>query len=421
MTEAAIARWRRWRGSLPGSRAGTDSAISVIAVKQHKRLMIDQYAKPDSVKGFLQVLTTLLPLAALWIGVALSASLSYGLAALAAVAMSLFLLRAFALMHECGHESLFRSAALNRFFGFVFGVISGMPQYVWAKHHKFHHSTNGNWAKYRGPLAILSVEEYEQLTPRQQRAYARARHVAMAPLAGFLYLLLNPRLTWIKGTAKLAWHVARMKWTQPAVSLRTHAAQFQTHHWKSAAEYRHMTLNNVVLVGAWTSMSWVIEPMLFFSIYLASTSLAGAAGIILFTVQHNFEHAYASGDQDWDYDAAAIHGTSFLVLPAWLNWFTANIGYHHIHHLCARIPNHRLVACHVENEHLFTDVKRLRLADIGASLKFILWDTRLRRIISVADHQTRGSRATELLPVAADQSPDTKGIQNGDRTWHMVN
>lgn len=387
-------------GSLPGSRAGTDPAAALLAIKQGKRLIVDQYARPDSFRGLLQVLTTLLPLAALWMAAALGASVSYGLTALATGVMTLFLLRVFALMHECGHESLFRSARLNQSFGFIFGVVSGMPQYVWAKHHKFHHATNGNWAKYRGPLAILSVDEYDALTPRQQRAYARARHLGMAPLAGFLYLVLNPRLTWIKGTAKLVWHIARMKRAQPRVSLRAHAARFQTHYWQSAAEYRHMSLNNLVLLSTWALMCWLVGPALFFSVYLISTSLAGAAGIVLFTVQHNFEHAYASGDQDWDYDAAALHGTSFLVLPDWLNWFTANIGYHHIHHLSARIPNYRLVACHAENEALFADVRRLTLADVGGALKFILWDTRARRIVSVAEHHAGDLRTATPFPFA---------------------
>lgn len=371
---------------------GFDPAAAVLAIKQRKRVIVDGYAKPDNIMGCVQSLTTLVPLAGLWILVAIGAQTSYGVVALATVAMVFFLLRVFALMHECGHGSLFQSPRLNVIFGFVYGVISGMPQYVWSAHHKVHHATNGNWDRYRGPLAILSVSEYEALTSPQQRAYTRARNVGMAPLAGFLYVILNPRLTWLKGTAKLVWHAVRMKWIQPSVALKVHVANFRSPHWKSAAEYRHMTLNNLVLLGAWALMCWLIGPVLFFVVYLVSTSLAGAAGIVLFTVQHNFEHSYASGDQNWDYDQAAIHGTSFLVLPAWLNWFTANIGYHHIHHLSSRIPNHRLVACHVEHESLFADVKRLTLTDIAASLKFVLWDTQSRQLISVAEHTRMAAR-----------------------------
>lgn len=75
----------------------------------------------------------------------------------------------------------------------------------------------------------------------------------------------------------------------------------------------------------------------------------------------------------------------FLVLPRWLNWFTANIAYHHIHHLSPRIPNYRLVACHAEYGHLFSDVTRIELSRIPEALKYILWDTRARRIVSVAE------------------------------------
>ncbi|MCC2658611.1 MAG: fatty acid desaturase [Panacagrimonas sp.] len=363
-----------------------DPAAAVLAIKQRKRRIVDRYARPDDFMGWIQSLATLVPLSGLWLVVAIGAPSSPGLVALATVVMALFLLRVFALMHECGHRSLFRSARLNSIFGFVFGVICGMPQYVWAAHHKVHHATNGNWDRYRGPLAILSVEEFDALTSPQQRAYARARNVRMAPLAGFLYVVLNPRLTWVEGTAKMLAHAVRMKWRRPAVPMRDHLASYRSPHWKSAAEYRHMTLNNLVLLGGWASMAWLIGPATFFLVYLISTSLAGAAGIVLFTVQHNFEHSYASGDEHWDYDQAALHGTSFLVLPAWLNWFTANIGYHHIHHLSSRIPSHRLAACHEEHATLFEQVPRLTLGDIGASLKFVLWDTRSRQLISVAEH-----------------------------------
>ncbi len=98
-----------------------------------------------------------------------------------------------------------------------------------------------------------------------------------------------------------------------------------------------MRWNNLVLIGLWALMAWLVGPLLFFVCYTISISLAGAAGIVLFSVQHNFEHSYASHHEGWDHTRAAIEGTSFLVLPRWLNWFTVNIAYHHIHHLSARI------------------------------------------------------------------------------------
>ena len=363
---------------------------AVEPVKRLKRSIVDRHARSSDWIGGLQTLTTLLPIALLWWLIA-AAGPEYRVAIVvgATLLITLFLLRVFVLMHECGHGSLFRTPALNRALGFVYGVISGMPQYVWSQHHNFHHATNGNWAKYRGPLAVLSTEEYDRLTPAQQRAYARARQIWMAPLAGFLYLLLNPRINWIRGSLRLIAHLLRAKLAQPQRSLREHAAGYKARYWNSPAEYWHMTWNNLALLSAWALMCWLIGPALFFTVYIISGSLSGAAGIVLFTVQHNFEHSYASCDRDWCYDTAAIHGTSFLVLPGWLNWFTANIGYHHVHHLSARIPNYRLAACHHEYAHLFADVQRLTLADIHRSLKFLLWDPQERRIVSLAEHHAK--------------------------------
>jgi omega-6 fatty acid desaturase (delta-12 desaturase) len=125
------------------------------------------------------------------------------------------------------------------------------------------------------------------------------------------------------------------------------------------------------------------------AIYLTSLSVAGGVGIMLFTVQHNFEDAYATSTAEWDLDRGAIDGTSFLVLPGWMNWFTANIGYHHVHHLSAAIPNYRLVACHRENLQLFATVPRIRLGEVPAALKCLLWDRASRRIIPLSRRNPR--------------------------------
>jgi omega-6 fatty acid desaturase (delta-12 desaturase) len=148
-----------------------------------------------------------------------------------------------------------------------------------------------------------------------------------------------------------------------------------------------MFWNNIVLLTLWALMCWAFGATVFFTIYLVSLSIAGGAGIILFTVQHNFEHAYATDSDRWDYTAGAIRGTSFLILPPWLNWFTVDMGYHHIHHLSARIPNYCLVKCHDEYRHLFADVTRVKLSQFHNALKCILWDTHAQRIISVAEYQ----------------------------------
>ena len=150
-----------------------------------------------------------------------------------------------------------------------------------------------------------------------------------------------------------------------------------------------MAGNNIVLISAIVGASWYFGVIPFFTVYILALSLAGALGIILFTIQHNFEDSYATGDEGWNYNAAAIEGTSYLDLPRVLHWFTADIGYHHVHHLSARIPNYKLRACHKEYQHLFTEVPTIKLKDVAKSFKFILWDETSGRMISVQQYNDR--------------------------------
>ena len=358
-------------------------------LRRQKGALIGRYARSDDLKGLTQVCTTLVPYGLLWWGAIRCAGVSPWLAVVPLLLIILFTVRIFGLMHDCGHASLFRSRWLNSAVGFLLGVLSGMPQYVWSKHHAYHHAHNGNWDRYRGPYTTLSVDEYAALTRAQQRMYRGKCSVAASPLAGFIYLIFNPRFTWLKGSIGLVMHSVAQKLAQPGVSLRTHAASYQTRYWKSATEYRHMFWNNLALLSVWALMSWACGVALFFSIYLLSVSIAGAVGIVLFTVQHNFEHSYASDSEHWDRDSGTIEGTSFLVLPDWLNWFTVSIGYHHIHHLSASIPNYCLAKCHDEYQHLFSRVTRVKLCEVLRALNCILWDKRGQQIITVAEYLQR--------------------------------
>jgi omega-6 fatty acid desaturase (delta-12 desaturase) len=360
---------------------------SIDRVKEEKRAMVGRYCKPDDIKGFTQVVTTLMPYALCWLIAVLSARTYPWLTALAMALITLFTVRVFALMHDCGHYSLFRSHRANRLSGFVFGVISGMPQYVWSRHHNYHHAHNGDWEKYRGPYTTQSTEQYAAMSEGQRRMYRIKCSIPVAPIVGFIYLIFNPRFTWAKGSIGLLTHIVRRKLAQPNISIRKHAATYKTRYWKSSKEYWHMFMNNAVLLSLWGLMCWAVGPWLFFLIYLITLSIAGGAGIILFTVQHNFEHSYATNSERWDYTTGAIKGTAFLVLPPWLNWLTVNMGYHHVHHLSARIPNYCLADCHNENQHLFVDVTRLKLSQFSHALKCVLWDTRAQRIITVSEFQ----------------------------------
>ena len=149
----------------------------------------------------------------------------------------------------------------------------------------------------------------------------------------------------------------------------------------------NFAISAVLVLSLWGLSAWLMGPWLFFALCIVAPSLAAGAGLVLFSVQHNFEQSHASGTEGWDYTRAAIEGTSFLSLPPWLNWITANIGYHHIHHLSARIPSYCLAECHDEYAELFTGVTRIRLTQVPAAAKFILWDTATQRIVSVAEYQ----------------------------------
>src|SRR5690348_15276070 len=135
-------------------------ASSVCLIKEQKRAIIHRHAQADNIRGLIQVLSTLAFLAILWWAAVSSVAASRWLPVAAALLISLFSLRVFTLMHECGHGSLFRTHRLNSAFGFLLGVISGMPQYVWSRHHSYHHAHNGDWEKYRGLYTTLSVDEY---------------------------------------------------------------------------------------------------------------------------------------------------------------------------------------------------------------------------------------------------------------------
>jgi len=358
-------------------------------LKLEKTDLIEKFATRNNCFAMYQILSTMLPYFALFYLAIISLSISYWLTAVAIIGLIMFTMRVFMMMHDAGHDCLFVTARQNSIAGFIMGVMCGVPEYVWSKHHAYHHATNGNWNKYRGPLSVLSSEEYSQLSETKQKKYENSRNILLAPFGGFLYFIFTPRFTWIKGTIQFAFHVIKNKSSSPKDSLRDITDRFETKFWSNWKEYRHMAANNIVLIGSIVSASWYFGAVEFFTIYLVALSLAGALGIILFTIQHNFEHSYATGDEGWDYHSAAIEGTSYLDLPDFLHWFTADIGYHHVHHLSARIPNYKLRECHEEYEHLFEGVSRLKLKDVLKSFKFILWDEASGRLISIKEYNEK--------------------------------
>lgn len=301
-----------------------------------------------------------------------------------AIIMAFFVLRFFVLMHDCGHGALFSSPRSNQFFGYVLGVITGMPQFVWSKSHSYHHSTNGDWEKFRGALNILTTKEYERLNPSQQFRYRLVRHpLTLLFLGGFFYVFFNPRFNWFVGIIKLTVDILFTATFRSLEEAKKMLKACPSKKWKSPKEFRHMTYNNVILLTIWYLMSQSIGTYNFFIVYTISLSLAGGMGIIFFTAQHNFENSYAEDTANADYTLAALKGTSYLKLPSLINWFTADIGYHHIHHLSTSVPNYRLAACHKALEAHFVDVKRIHWREIHHSIKHLLWDTENKTIVQI--------------------------------------
>lgn len=354
--------------------------------------IINKYSHKSNLKGLFQNLNTLIPYFALfYLAMDSFDSKSYGLTAGYLFLLSLFIVRIFMLMHDCGHKSMFKTQLFNTVGGFFTGVFVGMPQYVWSQHHNYHHSTNGNWEKYRGPLNILSVEEFSQLSPGKQKKYRIGRSILLAPLGAFMYFIFNPRFNWLLGSLLFIINSVKKKIQSPTDSFKTIFSTQESRYWKTNKEYLHMTLNNIVLISIWIMASMYFGAATFFTIYIISLSLAGAAGLIIFTLQHNFENAYAADTAHWDYYQGALEGTSFFTFPKIINWFGADIAFHHIHHLSAGIPNYNLAPAHKEYAHLFDEVKRIRLRDVFKEFKFILWDAEQQKIISIEQYMASRS------------------------------
>ncbi|MBU6229712.1 MAG: fatty acid desaturase [Cyanobacteria bacterium REEB459] len=349
---------------------------------QKSDFVLAPYMKSNDYRATYQLLNTVLPYLGLWVLAVKAAGVSLWLLPPLVVLMVLFLLRCFSLMHDCGHYSLFKSRRLNRLAGFALGAINAIPQYGWSRDHAYHHKTNGDWERYRGIGDFLSTEEFYQLQPFDQKLYLFLRQPIMTLPGGFFYLVIKPRLTLILGVYDfLRDGFIRLRSTG-RLSLRQLIATHQSKQWPTAEEFWDLLGNNLVVVSSWLLCSYLIGPVLFFSLYASVLTLAGAIFICVFFVQHNFEAAYAHKTAGWDYVQGAVEGSSYLDLPAILRWFTADISYHPIHHLSERIPNYNLAACYRANAPLLARVKTVGLRDMLHCAQFILWDADGNRLVS---------------------------------------
>jgi acyl-lipid omega-6 desaturase (Delta-12 desaturase) len=345
--------------------------------------VLTPYMKSNNLLATYQILITLIPYGCLWFLAVKAAAISAWLLPPILILMSLFSVRSFSLMHDCGHYSLFSSKKVNRCVGFCLGVINAIPQYPWSRDHAYHHKTNGDWERYRGVADFLSTAEFVKLNAKDRQIYQFIRQPIMAIPGGFFYLAIAPRMALILGVYDLLRDLITDRPQQPDLNL---AAKLDTHsskYWQSKTEFWDLLLNNICVISGWILMSNLLGAGVFLSIYSIVLTLSAVVFIWVFFVQHIFEGSYAHQTADWDYLQGAVEGSSYLELPTILKWFTADIGYHNIHHLSERIPNYHLQACHLHNLHLLSNVKTLRLGDMLDCANYILWDADTQQLVSI--------------------------------------
>jgi omega-6 fatty acid desaturase (delta-12 desaturase) len=311
------------------------------------------YARPHLGRSLLDLGTSVVPYLALSYLMYLSLGVSYLLTLAIAIPASGFLVRTFILFHDCSHGSFLPSKRANMWLGTALGLLVYSPFLRWRHDHAIHHATSGDLDRRGGgDVKTLTVSEYAELPWRGRLGYRLFRNpLIMFGVGPIVALLVGPRLVGKSARPRLRRNV---HWTNLALAL--------------------MVAGLCLLMG-WEDYLLVQAP---------TVLLAGSAGIWLFYVQHQFEDAYWESAEGWSYADAALRGSSYLKLPKVLQFFSGNIGLHHVHHLSARIPNYNLQRAHDENA-IFHQVPRLSLWDGVRAVRFKLWDEDGGRLVTFAE------------------------------------
>jgi omega-6 fatty acid desaturase (delta-12 desaturase) len=278
-----------------------------------------------------------------------------------------FLVRIFIIFHDCGHSSFFRSSRANRIVGTILGSLVFTPYDRWHRDHAIHHKTVGNLDKRgNGDVWTLTTDEYNNLSKGKKLYYRLYRHplilFVLAPI--FLFVL---------------WFRFPKKNLTPAGN-------------------RSVYISNLIIAafvsGGILLMGWKAFLMIQIPVIYAAT----VAGVWLFYVQHQFEDVIWTREEDWDYKSMALEGSSYMKFPRILQWFSGNIGYHHIHHLSSRIPNYNLEKCHKASP-LFESIKPVTFLPSMRTMNLRLWDENTNKLISFKDLRniTREFGATKRM------------------------
>ncbi len=318
------------------------------------------YMTADDRKAWWQIISTAgiffpIIVAMFWL-----APISYVATLLLAVPAGGLLTRFFALQHDCGHGSFFKSRRTNEIVGQFLSILTFTPYDHWRRSHAIHHAGSGNLDRRGfGDVETITVREYNALSAAGKWRYRVTRHPIVSLLIGPpLYFLVLQRLALGSNMNKGE--------SMPGI-----------------------LLHNAALVLFYGVMCYVFGTLLVLSVVLPAVLVGAWIGGWLFFVQHQFEETLWEGADKWDVKIAALKGSSHLQLPAVLNWLTCDIGLHHIHHLSSRIPNYHLRSCMAANKTLQDIAPKLTIWRAMMSMHLALWDEQARRLISFREYQMK--------------------------------
>jgi acyl-lipid omega-6 desaturase (Delta-12 desaturase) len=319
--------------------------------------ILARYRAPSAARSIIELIITAGPLILLWFLMWATLDLGYWVCLLLAVPAAGFLVRLFMIQHDCGHGAFFRHRLTNDWVGRVIGVLTLTPYDFWRRTHAIHHSTSGNLDRRGiGDVDTLTVHEYLALSSWRRLCYRVYRHPIIMFGLGPVYLFIVQH--------RLPVGLMRAGW-QPWLSAMT---------------------TNVAIAALVITMIWLVGVVPFVLVHLPIMLLAASIGVWLFYVQHQFEDTAWDRDGVWSLHDAALHGSSHYDLPSVMRWFTANIGVHHVHHLCSRIPYYRLPLVLRDYPELGV-IGRLTLVQSFRCVRLVLWDEGRQRLVSF--HEVR--------------------------------
>jgi acyl-lipid omega-6 desaturase (Delta-12 desaturase) len=311
------------------------------------------YAKPRVGRSLVDIATSVAPYLALSALMYLTLNVSYLLALALAVPAAGFLVRVYIMFHDCTHGSFLPTKRANAWLGSALGLLVFSPFQSWRHNHAVHHATAGDLDRRGvGDLPTVTVAEYNASSWRARLGYRLFRNPFVMFGLGPIYAMV----------------------VQPRIVPRSARPRIK----------RNVIFTNVALVALIGGLCWLIGWRAYLLVQAPTLLLAGAVGVWLFYVQHQFEDAYWESSEDWTYADAALRGSSYLRLPQPLRFFTGNIGLHHVHHLSARIPNYNLQRAHDDNA-IFHDVPTLSLWDGLRAVRLKLWDEDRGRMVTFAE------------------------------------